>query len=105
MSKRKTKTEASGGDPVPLLHEISHTKLVGRVVTKSLRKVVSKDVANILENKVGEVTDGMYKRCRFLQYHLLRLLQENKLPDDVDKLWIQHAIATNNEYGGSNNQY
>src|SRR6202158_2355968 len=39
-------------------------------------------------------------RSGFLHHHLLRLLQENKLPDEINKIeWIYHALACNDRWG------
>src|ERR1700730_8200509 len=70
-----------------------------KVVARSLNSVVDKDKAKVLIDRVETVTHGIYWRCRFLQYHLLRLLQENKLPDSINKVaWVYHALACNDRW-------
>jgi hypothetical protein len=78
----------------------SFTVRQAKVVARSLNAVVDKDKAKVLIDRVEKVTHGMYWRSRFLQYHLLRLLEENKLPDEINKIeWIYHALACNNRWG------
>ena len=56
----------------------SFTVRQAKVVARSLNSVVDKDKAKVLIDRVEKVTHGMYWRCRFLQYHLLRLLADNQ---------------------------
>lgn len=78
----------------------SFTVRQAKVVARSLKSVVDADKSRILIDRVEKITHGMYWRSRFLQYHLLRLLADDQLPDNINKIeWVYHALACNDRWG------